>query len=159
MVTYRKRAIDMTEQRASVMGEILRCIRLIKMTAIENSFLDKIQGRRGKHLCAHRVSVALREKEKHHIRVAGYAQSLAIATGTCVPVIATIVTFSAHIGSGNELNASQVYGCKGACVHVSTGVLRDHRLLCDDVWHTHDTVRNAFYRRGVRIVAQHTGTQ
>jgi ABC-type bacteriocin/lantibiotic exporter with double-glycine peptidase domain len=56
MVTYRKRAIAMTEQRASVMGEILRCIRLIKMTAIENSFLDKIQGRRGERVYAHHAA-------------------------------------------------------------------------------------------------------
>lgn len=51
---------------------------------------------------------AIRIEEKHCLRTAGYAQSLAIATGSCVPVIATIITFLAIIWSGNDLSASQV---------------------------------------------------
>jgi hypothetical protein len=42
------------------------------------------------------------------LRHAGYAQSIAIATGTIVPVCATIVTVLAVVYSGHDLLASDV---------------------------------------------------
>ena len=44
MVRYRKKAIALTEERVGIVSEILRCIRLIKMNALEDRFMDRVQG-------------------------------------------------------------------------------------------------------------------
>ena len=50
----------------------------------------------------------LRHQEKVSLRKSGYAQSLAIACGPVVPVVAAILTFLGVILSGNDLLASEV---------------------------------------------------
>uniref|UniRef100_A0A1I7WPX1 ABC transmembrane type-1 domain-containing protein n=1 Tax=Heterorhabditis bacteriophora TaxID=37862 RepID=A0A1I7WPX1_HETBA len=82
-------------QRISLMGEIIRCIRVIKMNCWEENFSKEIE--------------QMRHDEKVDIRTAGYAQSLAIACGPVVPVVAAILTFLGVILSGNDLLASDAF--------------------------------------------------
>lgn len=95
MVRYRNNAIEKTEKRISLMGEIIRCIRIIKINCLEESFSKKIE--------------QMRHAEKLDIRTAGYAQSLAIACGPVVPVVAAILTFLGVVLSGNDLLASDAF--------------------------------------------------
>ena len=44
MMRIRQRAIKKTEDRVTTMGEILKCIRLIKMNAWEEAFQNKVDG-------------------------------------------------------------------------------------------------------------------
>lgn len=59
------------------------------------------------HLFIRRIN-EVRVKEQHSLKVAGYAVSLAIATGTIVPVVATIVTVLVVVAVGSDLKASDV---------------------------------------------------
>ncbi|VDM45337.1 unnamed protein product, partial [Toxocara canis] len=95
MVRFRASAISKTEKRISLMGEIIRCIRVIKMNAWEETFINKIE--------------EMRHGEKVDLRTAGYAQSLAIASGPVVPVVAAIFTFLGVVLSGNDLLASDAF--------------------------------------------------
>ncbi|CEF69745.1 Canalicular multispecific organic anion transporter 1 [Strongyloides ratti] len=95
MVRFRALAIKTTEKRMSVMGEIIRCIRVIKMNAWEDLFIDKIE--------------ALRKEEQKYLKTAGYAQSFAIAFGTIVPVLAMIVTVLAIVIKGQDFAASDAF--------------------------------------------------
>lgn len=95
MVRCRNNAIPKTEKRLSLMGEIIRCIRLIKMNAWEKNFMNRIE--------------AMRKQEANDLRTAGYAQSLAIACGPVVPVVASILTFLGVVLSGNDLLASDAF--------------------------------------------------
>ncbi|WKY15179.1 hypothetical protein Q1695_000569 [Nippostrongylus brasiliensis] len=95
MVRCRNNAIEKTEKRISLMGEIIRCIRVIKINCLEESFSKKIE--------------QMRHAEKVDIRTAGYAQSLAIACGPVVPVVAAILTFLGVVLSGNDLLASDAF--------------------------------------------------
>uniref|UniRef100_A0A0N5C8T7 Multidrug resistance-associated protein 5 n=1 Tax=Strongyloides papillosus TaxID=174720 RepID=A0A0N5C8T7_STREA len=95
MVRFRALAIKTTEKRMSLMGEIIRCIRVIKMNAWEDLFIDKIE--------------LLRKEEQKYLRTAGYAQSFAIAFGTIVPVLAMIVTVLAIVIKGQDFAASDAF--------------------------------------------------
>ncbi|KAK6061463.1 ABC transporter, ATP-binding protein [Cooperia oncophora] len=95
MVRCRNNAIEKTEKRISLMGEIIRCIRVIKINCMEESFSKKIE--------------QMRHAEKIDIRTAGYAQSLAIACGPVVPVVAAILTFLGVVLSGHDLLASDAF--------------------------------------------------
>ncbi|PIO67444.1 ABC transporter, ATP-binding protein [Teladorsagia circumcincta] len=95
MVRCRNNAIEKTEKRISLMGEIIRSIRVIKINCMEESFSRKIE--------------QMRHAEKIDIRTAGYAQSLAIACGPVVPVVAAILTFLGVVLSGHDLLASDAF--------------------------------------------------
>ncbi|CAJ0935342.1 unnamed protein product, partial [Mesorhabditis belari] len=95
MVRCRERAIKKTENRVTLMGEIVHHIRLIKMNAWEENFIDRVE--------------KMRHDEKVDLRTAGYAQSLAIACGPVVPVVAALLTFLGVVLSGNDLMASDAF--------------------------------------------------
>ncbi|EYC42852.1 hypothetical protein Y032_0515g2785 [Ancylostoma ceylanicum] len=95
MVRCRNNAIEKTEKRISLMGEIIRCIRIIKINCMEESFSKRIE--------------QMRHAEKVDIQTAGYAQSLAIACGPVVPVVAAILTFLGVVLSGHDLLASDAF--------------------------------------------------
>uniref|UniRef100_A0A7E4VUH3 Multidrug resistance-associated protein 5 n=1 Tax=Panagrellus redivivus TaxID=6233 RepID=A0A7E4VUH3_PANRE len=95
MVRFRKRAIAKTEARMNLMGEVIRSVRIIKMNAWENLFVNRI--------------TKLRAEEQQCLKVAGYAQSLAIASGTIVPVVATIATVLVIVAVGSDLKASDAF--------------------------------------------------
>uniref|UniRef100_A0A8R1TR26 Uncharacterized protein n=1 Tax=Onchocerca volvulus TaxID=6282 RepID=A0A8R1TR26_ONCVO len=89
LVGFRTSAIQKTEKRINLMGEIIRCIRLIKMNTWEESFTNTVK--------------EMRRNEKVDLRKAGLAQSLTIAFGSVVPVVAAVFTFLGFILSGGNL--------------------------------------------------------
>ncbi|KAM3727270.1 Multidrug resistance-associated protein [Dirofilaria immitis] len=95
LVRFRASAIQKTEKRINLIGEIIRCIRLIKMNAWEESFTNKIK--------------EMRRNEKIDLRKAGLAQSLTIALGSVVPVVAAVFTFLGFILSGGNLVAADAF--------------------------------------------------
>ncbi|KAJ1347866.1 Multidrug resistance-associated protein 5 [Parelaphostrongylus tenuis] len=95
MVRCRNNAIEKTEKRICLMGEIIRSIRIIKINCLEENFSKKVE--------------QIRHAEKTEIRKAGYAQSLAIACGPVVPVVAAILTFLGVVLSGHDLLASDAF--------------------------------------------------
>uniref|UniRef100_A0AC35TVU9 ABC transmembrane type-1 domain-containing protein n=1 Tax=Rhabditophanes sp. KR3021 TaxID=114890 RepID=A0AC35TVU9_9BILA len=95
MVRSRASAIKTTEERMSLMGEIIRCIRVIKMNAWEDLFIEKVE--------------VLRTEEQKWLKKAGYAQSLAIAFGSIVPVLAMIITVLGVVMNGKDLSASDAF--------------------------------------------------
>ncbi|CAB3400010.1 unnamed protein product [Caenorhabditis bovis] len=95
MVNCRNLAIEKTEKRISLMGEIIRFIRVIKVNGWEDVFSKKVE--------------EMRHEEKVQIRKSGYAQSLAIACGPVVPVVAAVLTFLGVVLSGNDLLASDAF--------------------------------------------------
>uniref|UniRef100_A0A915E4A5 ABC transmembrane type-1 domain-containing protein n=1 Tax=Ditylenchus dipsaci TaxID=166011 RepID=A0A915E4A5_9BILA len=95
MVRCRNSAIGKTEKRMNLMGEIIKCIRVIKQNAWEDLFTKRV--------------IEVREEEKRSLQIAGYAQSLAIASGTIVPVVATFVTVLSIVLSGSDLLASDIF--------------------------------------------------
>lgn len=50
----------------------------------------------------------IRKQERKYLEKSAYVQCLSIAMTPVVPVIAAIITFLAHIGTGNNLTAAQV---------------------------------------------------
>lgn len=78
-----------------MMAEIIKYIRIVKMNGWEQIFSAKID--------------QFRKEEKVQIRKSGYAQSLAIACGPVVPVVAAILTFVGVVLAGNDLLASDAF--------------------------------------------------
>ncbi|VDM53800.1 unnamed protein product [Angiostrongylus costaricensis] len=105
MVRCRNNAIEKTEKRIGLMGEIIRSIRIVKINCLEENFSKKIE--------------RIRHAEKTEIRKAGYAQSLAIACGPVVPIVAAILTFLGVVLSGHDLLASDEL--TGICGAVGSG--------------------------------------
>ncbi|CAD5229343.1 unnamed protein product [Bursaphelenchus okinawaensis] len=95
LVRCRNEAIKKTEERMYLMGEILKNIRLIKMNGWEDVFMKKVSD--------------VRFEEKNNLQKAGYAQSLAIASGTIVPVVATVVTVVSVVYYGYDILASDIF--------------------------------------------------
>ncbi|CAI5454862.1 unnamed protein product [Caenorhabditis angaria] len=95
MVNCRNEAIKRTEERIGLMSEIIRFIRVIKVSGWEDVFSKKVE--------------TMRHSEKIVIRKSGYAQSLAIACGPVVPVVAAVLTFLGVVLAGNDLLASDAF--------------------------------------------------
>ncbi|CAK5089852.1 unnamed protein product [Meloidogyne enterolobii] len=95
LLKYRKLTIEQTEKRMGLIGEILTCIKCIKLNAWEMLFYRRV--------------CEIRDKEKHYLRIAGYTQSLMIASGAIVPAVATIVMVLSIVLSGSDLKASDAF--------------------------------------------------
>ncbi|VDK77147.1 unnamed protein product [Litomosoides sigmodontis] len=95
LVRLRTTAIRKTEKRINLLGEIIRCIRLIKMNAWEESFTNAIK--------------EMRRDEKIDLRKAGLAQSLTVVFGSIVPIVAAVFTFLGLILSGGNLLAGDAF--------------------------------------------------
>lgn len=106
------------------MNEILECIKLIKMCSWEKYLSDKLLGMinifKGLLIntildfyntltCYNHYFSDLRKKEQNWLHKIVYFQSFTISLMPAVPIIAAIVTFLAHLSSGNNLIAAQVY--------------------------------------------------
>uniref|UniRef100_A0A914HQH3 Uncharacterized protein n=1 Tax=Globodera rostochiensis TaxID=31243 RepID=A0A914HQH3_GLORO len=95
MVKCRNRAIAHTERRMALVGELIRCIKCIKLNGWEQLFEDRVR--------------VVRQCEQRSLGWAGYAQSLAVASGAIVPVVATIVMIMAIVLNGGDLRASDAF--------------------------------------------------
>ena len=92
------------------------------------------------------------------IRTAGYAQSLAVASGPIVPIVAAIVTFLGVVMSGNDLLASDVRKEEGyGRQTLLAGILRDYGLFRDGLRHSHDSIRCAVSGRSDGRSEENTG--
>ncbi|KYM96485.1 Sodium leak channel non-selective protein [Cyphomyrmex costatus] len=92
---FRSKSVNVTDTRVRLMSEILECIKLIKMYAWEKYFGQKL--------------LAIRKKEESWLHKTAYFQSLSISLTPAIPVISAIITFLAHIASGNGLTAAQAF--------------------------------------------------
>ncbi|OAD53879.1 Multidrug resistance-associated protein 5, partial [Eufriesea mexicana] len=92
---FRSKTVVITDTRVKLMNEILECIKLIKMYSWEKYFSDKL--------------LDIRKKEKYWLHKTVYFQSVAISLTPAIPVISAIITFVAHLSSGNNLTAAQAF--------------------------------------------------
>ncbi|XP_012144503.1 ATP-binding cassette sub-family C member 5 isoform X3 [Megachile rotundata] len=92
---FRSKTVVITDTRVKLMSEILECIKLIKMCSWEKYFSDKL--------------FDIRKKEEYWLHKTVYFQSLAISLTPAVPVVSAIITFLAHLSSGSNLTAAQVF--------------------------------------------------
>ncbi|XP_061926630.1 ATP-binding cassette sub-family C member 12-like [Entelurus aequoreus] len=92
---FRVKAILMTDSRVRTMNEILSSIKLIKMYAWEDCFLDKVS--------------ELREREKKHLRVSSYIQNINTSITSIIPTIATVLTFMVHTLLGLDLHTTEAF--------------------------------------------------
>ncbi|KAF7633061.1 hypothetical protein Mgra_00007555 [Meloidogyne graminicola] len=95
LLKYRKLTIEQTEKRIGLIGEILTCIKCIKLNAWEMLFYSRV--------------CDIRSTEKRYLRIAGYIQSLMIASGSIVPSVAMVVMVLAIVYSGSDLKASDAF--------------------------------------------------
>uniref|UniRef100_D6RGU5 ATP-binding cassette, sub-family C member 12 n=2 Tax=Mus musculus TaxID=10090 RepID=D6RGU5_MOUSE len=89
--TFRRSAISVTDKRVQTMNEFLTCIKLIKMYAWEESFINTIHD--------------IRKREKKLLEKAGYVQSGNSALAPIVSTIAIVSTFTCHIFLKRKLTA------------------------------------------------------
>jgi len=75
----RRKAIKVTDERVSLMNEILKAIQLIKLYAWEGSFADKVQ--------------SIRQREVKQLRHTAYLKSLNAAFSQVLPLVTCAVTF------------------------------------------------------------------
>nr|XP_053629709.1 ATP-binding cassette sub-family C member 5-like [Cherax quadricarinatus] len=92
---FRGKTVAVTDERISMVSELLNCIKLIKMYAWEKSFAAKI--------------TKIRSCERRLLEKSAYVQSVSVAMAPTVPIIAAIITFLAHIAAGYNLTAPQTY--------------------------------------------------
>ncbi|XP_021076051.1 multidrug resistance-associated protein 9 isoform X1 [Mus pahari] len=88
---FRRSAISVTDKRVQTMNEFLTCIKLIKMYAWEESFINTIHD--------------IRKRERKLLEKAGYVQSGNSALAPIVSTIAIVSTFTCHIFLKRKLTA------------------------------------------------------
>lgn len=102
-----------TDQRVTLMKELLTCIKLIKMYAWEKPFSNTIFGKDLFHklepiFLIINISIDIRRKEQKLQEMGAYVQSASIALTPVVPVVAVIATFLIHIAFGYDLSPAEV---------------------------------------------------
>ncbi|XP_055342381.1 ATP-binding cassette sub-family C member 5-like isoform X2 [Paramacrobiotus metropolitanus] len=95
LARLRRRSIQDTDARIHLMTEMINSIRLIKMYAWEESFLEKVN--------------RMREEERRHLAMTGWTQSMNLSLTPLVPVIAAVITFLSHLAVGGELQPTQAF--------------------------------------------------
>lgn len=91
---------------------------------------------------------------------AGFAQSLAVAAGPVVPVVAAAITFSAYILAGNDLEASTVRIVdfyknrlyKYLKAKKIVGFQRSYSLFRDGIWYSDDSLWYAILCRSLGLL-------
>ncbi|XP_071446221.1 ATP-binding cassette sub-family C member 5-like [Hetaerina americana] len=91
----RVKTVKITDQRVSLMSEILNNIRLIKMYAWEDSFSKKI--------------CEVREEERRTLQKAAFLQSFSNTVTPSITILASVVTFLGYSLSGHPLFPAQAF--------------------------------------------------
>jgi len=92
----RREAIIITDERVTLMNEILKAAQLVKLYAWEDSFVDKIAEVRAREMCK--------------IRRTAYVKAANTAYTQILPIITSLVSFIFHtLVFGNELTAAQAF--------------------------------------------------
>jgi ABC-type bacteriocin/lantibiotic exporter with double-glycine peptidase domain len=95
--SIRRAAVAITDERVSIVNEILSAIKLIKLYAWEPSFARKVE--------------TVRAREISHIRSAAFINACNVVFGQVVPVVVTLITFAFHtLVLGNTLTSAQAFG-------------------------------------------------
>ncbi|XP_015521892.2 ATP-binding cassette sub-family C member 5 isoform X1 [Neodiprion lecontei] len=92
---FQSEVVKISDMRVRLVNEILDYIKLIKMYAWEQSFSQDL--------------LDIRKKERHVLLKTSYCQSLSVSVAPTIPVISTVMTVLAHISTGSNLTASQVF--------------------------------------------------
>ncbi|XP_004713507.1 ATP-binding cassette sub-family C member 5 isoform X1 [Echinops telfairi] len=92
---FRRKCVAATDDRVQKMNEVLTYIKFIKMYAWVKAFSQSVQ--------------RIRAEERSILEKAGYFQSITVGVAPIVVVIASVVTFSAHMALGFDLTAAQAF--------------------------------------------------
>ncbi|XP_034945132.1 multidrug resistance-associated protein 5-like isoform X1 [Chelonus insularis] len=92
---FKKKSIQLSDKRVSIINEMLMCIKLIKMYAWEDPFSMNL--------------LELRQKERIWLEKMCITRSYGSSLTSTLPIIAGIITFSVHVAGGHSLNAAQVF--------------------------------------------------
>ncbi|GAU88872.1 hypothetical protein RvY_01490-2 [Ramazzottius varieornatus] len=91
----RRKGAAATDQRISLITELINSIRLIKMYAWEEAFCAKV--------------TKMRDEELKEVKMTSWLQSVNLSLTPLVPVVTAVVTFLSHMGMGNRLDASEAF--------------------------------------------------
>jgi len=90
-LTVRNKAIVRTDERVRTMNEVLTAVKMVKLYAWEDSFVDKVSH--------------IREKEVKIISLGSYLKGLNLAFSLSMVVIAAMITLAAYVALGNDVDA------------------------------------------------------
>ncbi|MEY2987100.1 MAG: hypothetical protein RJB13_621 [Pseudomonadota bacterium] len=96
MMVSRKNLMSHSDQRVSLMSEILSAMRVIKLYCWENSFIQKIYG--------------IRQQEIKELRSLAKDSALVNILFASTPLFVGFATFSMHLLSGKTLRVEDVFG-------------------------------------------------
>ncbi len=91
----RRRIVVACGKRVAFMNEMMTAIRLIKMYAWEEPFMDRLK--------------ALRAEELRHLRSSALVMSINMAINPSVTLISAIVTFVTLTGAGHPITAPEAF--------------------------------------------------
>lgn len=106
----RGKNVRVTDERISLMSEILTYIKTIKMNSWESYFSDQVH--------------YVRTKEQSFIEKTSYLSSLGVSLAPTVPILSAIVTFLTHLGSGHTLSAAQAFSIQAVFSNSIRNVVR-----------------------------------
>lgn len=96
MMTSRKNLMTHSDQRVSLMSEVLGAMRVIKLYCWENSFIQKVSG--------------LRQREVQELSSLAKDSALVSILFASTPLFVGFATFSMHLLTGKTLKAEDVFG-------------------------------------------------
>ncbi|XP_035658055.1 multidrug resistance-associated protein 5-like [Branchiostoma floridae] len=103
IMKLRKTCVKIADERVRMTSEMLNSVKLIKMYAWEKPFIRRVE--------------ELRARETKLLQFSGFLQSVMIAMLSTVVPIASVITFSAHVMTGNDLKATQAFTMV-SCFHL-----------------------------------------
>ncbi|XP_022801988.1 multidrug resistance-associated protein 1-like isoform X2 [Stylophora pistillata] len=83
------------DERIRVMNEVLSGIKVLKLYAWEESFMNKI--------------ISVRDRELHHLANSMYLGAAVSFTFICAPFLVSLATFTVYVLLGNELTAKKAF--------------------------------------------------
>ncbi|EDV23743.1 uncharacterized protein TRIADDRAFT_57243 [Trichoplax adhaerens] len=98
----RRKSIVITDQRIREMNEVLKCIRLIKLYAWEESFETILKGKYFK-------SFLLRQSERSRLEKVAYIQSFNISFIMIIPALASVLTLTTGFLLGVPITSAQAF--------------------------------------------------
>ncbi|RDD40705.1 Multidrug resistance-associated protein 5 [Trichoplax sp. H2] len=96
----RRKSIVITDQRIREMNEVLKCIRLIKLYAWEESFETILKGKYFKKL---------RQSERSRLEKVAYIQSFNISFIMIIPALASVLTLTTGFLLGVPITSAQAF--------------------------------------------------
>ncbi|XP_066299992.1 ATP-binding cassette sub-family C member 5-like [Branchiostoma lanceolatum] len=91
----RRECVKIVDSRVRMTSELLNSVKLIKMYAWEKPFTKRIQD--------------LRKREAKLLQKAGFWQAMVVGIGPALMTVSSIVTFTAHVMTGNDLTPEQAF--------------------------------------------------